>query len=111
MPEFYGLSEFRAKHDQKEIIKNKLRRTKTIEKGKISSGESAPRLPGLSSSSSCKLDKDLAKEDMDCRTKSESRRKTYLPRINPNTKPSLVKKRNAELTDVKFNPDGMSHSK
>lgn len=110
MPEFYGLTEFRAKHDMKEASKN-MRRTKTgIDKNP--NDELVPvGLPALSSTSLPTFDKVLRKEENDGQVKYKPRRKTYLPRINPHTKPSLVKKRNAETSEIKFNPDDMSYSK
>lgn len=114
MPEFYGLTEFRAKHDKKEMSKNKLRRTKTRIDSKHLKDETTVGLPALSSSSLPMLDRKdevLLKEDKDGQIKYQPRRKTYLPRINPNSKSSLVRKRNSEISEIKFNPDGMSHSK
>lgn len=95
MPEFYGLSELRAKHEKQ---RNR-RRSRT----EVCEQDSTIKLPPLSCSKSNNLKEDLL---------TPLRKKTFLPRIDPKqTKQCLTQNRKKDISDIICNPESMSNYK
>lgn len=96
MPEFYGLSELRAKHE-------KLRRQQSA---RNPSEDLKQKLPSLSAGKANNQNHGDLLTNMD----NPLRRKIYLPRLDPNQRtPCLTRNRKTEVSNLRYSKD--SHHK